>query len=60
MAQGTDTDYYAYFFNGLTAIIDDAEQGGYDREATELLRKAQALFKEEFKRRHPEWWSRTE
>lgn len=60
MAQGTDTDYYAYFFNGLAAIIDDAEQGGYGREATELLRKAQALFKEEFKRRHPEWWSRTE
>ena len=59
MAQDTETDYYAYFFNGLAGIIDDAEQAGYDREATELLRQAQALFKEEFKRRHPAWWNAT-
>jgi len=59
MAQDTETDYYAYFFNGLAGIIDDAEQAGYNREATDVLRQAQALFKEEFKLRHPEWWSRS-
>lgn len=52
----TDGDYYAFFFNGLAGLIDDAEQAGYDEDGIAHLREAYEFFGSEYRIRHPEKW----
>ena len=54
MGDNKEAEYYAYFFNALSGLIDDAALSGYDREGQDLLVQARHRFAQEFKRLHPD------
>ncbi|MFN3944765.1 MAG: DUF6968 family protein [Allosphingosinicella sp.] len=55
-AGGSDAGYYALFLGHLSNVAAEAAAAAYSREGAELLRRAEDIFREECRERHPELW----
>ncbi|WP_126665543.1 DUF6968 family protein [Croceibacterium ferulae] len=56
-SSGNEAEYSATFLNHLCRVVSEAEAARYSKEGADLLRRAEELFREESKSRHPELWN---